>query len=271
MTPSDRSIQIPTFTGQKSFYRSHWPSICTPQFRLAIPPIGTHKLGAFICYERAEFLDGIDLKDIERDGALQRHAMLARNLRWRGPVPRAQLPDIGILASVSTASSPLRPLLHRLLRNAEQSIQMTMAYFAPDDDLIDALCDACRRGVRVQLMLPNRIDVKPLLTAARSYYERLMCNGVEIYERLGAILHAKTMVIDGKVSVMGSTNLDYRSIQFNCELSAIIRNETFGQQMNDLFANDIGYAQKIKLEEWRVRPRRDRFVQWVVSRARYLL
>jgi cardiolipin synthase len=180
-------------------------------------------------------------------------------------------PDLSILASVATMDSPLRLLLHRLIREAKESLKLTMAYFAPDDDLVGALCGAAKRGVKVQLLLPSRYDVHAFIFAARSFYERLMSNGVEVYERQGCVLHAKTMVIDGRVSVVGSTNLDYRSIEYNCELSAVIRNPTFGKQMQDLFANDIRYAKKIELCEWERRPWRDRLVQWAVSRARYLL
>jgi cardiolipin synthase len=179
--------------------------------------------------------------------------------------------DFGLLASVPSVSSPLRSILHTIFRCAKRSIQMTMAYFAPDDDLINELIRAARRGVRVQLMLPARCDVTLLLIAARSFYEKLLTAGIEIYERQTVVLHAKTMIIDGRLSVVGSTNLDYRSIEYNLELSAIIRSEQFGAQMAELFANDVKFAKQIKLKEWRRRPTSDRFVQWAVSRARYLL
>ncbi len=178
--------------------------------------------------------------------------------------------DFGILASVPTRSSPLTAL-RRVLREARSSILLTMSYFAPPDDLIDELCRAARRGVRVRLMLPGRIDVKLLLVAARSFYEKLLTAGVEIYERQGAVLHAKTLCVDDYTTIIGSTNLDYRSIEYNCELSVIIRNQPFGQQMRDLFENDVRYARRIGLSEWRRRPRWDRFVEWAVDRARYLL
>ncbi len=128
---------------------------------------------------------------------------------------------------------------------------------------------AARRGVRVQLMLPGLLDVRPLfLIAARSFYEKLLTAGVEIYERQGVVLHAKTMVIDGRIAVIGSTNLDYRSIEYNCELSTVLRNDEFGAQMCELFENDIRYARRIRLSEWRRRPFLDRFGQWcVTSRA----
>ncbi len=195
-----------------------------------------------------------------------------------GPISRAQFThgledesDLGVLASVPSVRGPLRPEIHKLLGGARESIQLTMAYFAPDDDLIDALCRAARRGVRVQLMLPAKCDVHLLVIAARSFYEKLLTAGVEIHERQAAVLHSKTVVVDGRVSVVGSTNLDYRSIEYNCEISVIIRNREFGRQMNDLFANDMLYAEKIELSEWRKRPYYDRIIQWMVSRARYLL
>jgi cardiolipin synthase len=179
--------------------------------------------------------------------------------------------EFGVLASVPTINSPLRPLLHRLMRSAKESLLLTMAYFVPDDPLVEELCRAARRGVRVRLMLPGRSDVKLVQIAARGFYEKLMCHGVEVYERQVVVLHSKTMVIDAKISVVGSTNLDYRSIEYNCELSSIIRSKQFGQQMVTLFENDVQYAKRIVLAEWRRRPWADRVVQWAVSRARYLM
>ena len=179
--------------------------------------------------------------------------------------------DLGILASVPTRSSPLAPLLSKLLREAKHSIDMTMAYFAPPDDLVELLCKRARRGVRVRLMLPGKCDVNLLVTAARSFYEKLLAAGIEIYERQHVILHSKTMVIDQNLSILGSTNLDYRSIDYNCELAVLIRSAQFGKQMVDLFNNDVRFAKRITSTEWRHRPWLDRFGQWAVARARYLL
>ncbi len=184
---------------------------------------------------------------------------------------RPQCSDLGLLASVPTLSSPLAPMLHAVIRTASKSILLTTAYFAPSDGLIDELCAAAKRGVKVRLMLPARGDVKLLVIAARSFYEKLMCAGVEIFERQSVVLHAKTMVLDQCVTVMGSTNLDYRSIEYNCELTTLIRSEEFGRQMGDLFENDVRYAKRISLREWRRRPGRDRLVQWAVNRSRYIL
>jgi cardiolipin synthase len=179
--------------------------------------------------------------------------------------------QVGVLASVPTLDSPLADVLNRLVRQAKHDIQLTMAYFAPSNAMINELCAAAQRGVRVRLMLPGRCDIMLLVWAARSFYEKLPSAGVEIYERQGAILHAKTMVIDGEIAVIGSTNLDYRSVEYNCELSVLIHSHDLGRQVEDLFRNDVGFSTKIGLEKWRRRPWRDRFGQWAVSRARYLL
>ncbi|HEV8379646.1 MAG TPA: phospholipase D-like domain-containing protein [Tepidisphaeraceae bacterium] len=178
--------------------------------------------------------------------------------------------EFGILGSVPTRRSPL-PSLRKMLREAKQSILLTMSYFAPPDELVEELCRAARRRVKVRLMLPGKGDVPLLITAARSFYEKLLQSGVEIYERQGAILHAKTLCIDNYISIIGSTNLDYRSIEYNCELSVILRNREFGQQVKLLFENDVCYAERITLNQWRKRPYLDRVVQWAVHRARYLL
>ena len=179
--------------------------------------------------------------------------------------------DFGLLASVPTPRSPLRGFLCDLMGAARRSIAITMAYFAPDDEFIEELVKAAKRGVRVRLMLPGRSDVHLLTLAARSFYEKLLSAGVEVYERQAVVLHSKCMVVDGFTSVIGSTNIDYRSIEYNLESSVIIRNETFGRQMNVLFENDVRFSKKISLSEWRKRPTWDRVVQWSVSRARYLL
>lgn len=193
----------------------------------------------------------------------------------RNPKPGMRDPqllgELGLLASVPAAKSPLVPFLQTLVRKARHTLDLTIAYFAPSDLLIGELIHAARRGVQVRLMLSGRSDVPAVRMAAHAFYEPLLAVGVEIFERQGAVLHAKTLVIDEEISVLGSTNLDYRSIEFNCELSAVIRNREFGKQMTGLFQHDIGYAQRFELSQWRSRPLRDRVIQWAASRARYLL
>lgn len=179
--------------------------------------------------------------------------------------------DIGVLGTSPTLSSPLRPFLYQLVRDARKSLSFTMAYFAPDDELIAGICAAAKRGVRVRLMFAARSDAKVLVIAARSFYHRLLEAGCEVYERGGAMLHQKSIVADGELSVLGSTNLDYRSIEFNLELAAVIRNREFARQLDLMFDHDVQFAERIELCKWRSQPLRDRVIQWCVSRVRYLL
>ncbi|MEM6314021.1 MAG: phospholipase D-like domain-containing protein, partial [Planctomycetota bacterium] len=127
------------------------------------------------------------------------------------------------------------------------------------------------RGIDVRLMLAGRSDVNLLITAARSFYDRLLDAGVRVFERQGAMLHTKAMTIDGNLVLIGSTNLDYRSIEFNLEASAVVRSPKFAQQMEVLFEHDMRFAHEIDPAKWRERPWRDRAVQWIVNRVRYVL
>lgn len=207
-------------------------------------------------------------------------AAFARSWRYihqGGRIRRAELMhnllegDFGVLASVPTLSSPVVPMLTRLLREARSSILLTMSYFAPPDELVEELCRAAQRKVRVGIMLPGQCDVPLLMTAARSFYESLLSAGIEVYERQGAILHAKSLCIDQHTTILGSLNLDYRSIEYNLELSVLIRHKEFGRQMHALFDNDVRYSKRVDLAQWRHRPLLDRWVQRVVNRARSLL
>lgn len=217
-------------------------------------------------------------------GPAARHFLHAFARTWNylhrgGRIVRAELlhevepgaaSPIGVLASVPTMSSPLRPLLARLLRGARSRLDLTVCYFAPDPVLVNALCDAARRGVRVRLMLPSRLDHALVIHAGRAFYHTLLAAGVEIYERGGVVLHAKTLVVDDRVGIVGSTNLDVRSIEYNLELSAIVRDAGFARQLRALFDHDVRFATRVDAETWRRRPTRDRFLQWAVSRARYV-
>lgn len=179
--------------------------------------------------------------------------------------------DFALIASVPTLVSPLRPVLNDILRRAEQSITIIMAYFAPDDELIHTLCDAAKRGIKVRLILPGKSDVAVMQIAARSFYATLLEAGVEIYERNVAILHAKMLLVDDRVAIVGSTNLDYRSTELNLEIFAILTSNEFGRQVLGMFDHDVRFSTRIDPKHWRRRPKRDRLIQWLVSRARYLL
>jgi cardiolipin synthase A/B len=143
-------------------------------------------------------------------------------------------------------------LLSAITHSALQ-VHLTIAYFAPDRQLLDALIDAARRGVEVKLVLPSYSDSGANFHLGRSYYTELLKGGVMLYERQGAIMHAKTVCIDGVWSTVGSTNLDPRSFLHNDEINAVILGRGFAAQMEAMFAQDIAESEAITLDQWQAR------------------
>lgn len=149
------------------------------------------------------------------------------------------------------------------LTHAEKQVYITNAYFVPDPQLVQALIEAAGRGVDVRLVLPSATDSRAAAYAAHAHYEKLLRAGVKIYERKGALLHAKTAVIDGVWSRVGSTNLDWRSAVDNDELDAVIVSREFATQLLRTFAFDEAQSEEISLEAWLERPWRDRWKERV--------
>ncbi len=139
------------------------------------------------------------------------------------------------------------------INSAETQIFLTNAYFVPDPQLLAALKDAVARGVDVRLLLPEKTDSVMVFYASRSYYDELLSANVKIYQKQDALLHAKTAVIDGVWSTIGSTNLDWRSFTNNQEINAVVLGQGFGAQMQTLFEKDLESSKQIRIEDWRNR------------------
>jgi cardiolipin synthase len=146
---------------------------------------------------------------------------------------------------------------------AEHSVHMTNAYFIPDDQILDAFTDAARRGVDVKIILPSTSDSSLALYAARYNYSGLLRSGVKIYERRNALLHAKTAVIDGVWSTVGSTNMDFWSLLSDDEVNAVILSHEFAVEMEKMFARDLAESDQIQWEEWKKRPLFPRLREWL--------
>jgi len=139
------------------------------------------------------------------------------------------------------------------INSAETQAFITNAYFVPDPKLLAALKEAVQRGVDVRLLLPGKTDSTLVFYASRSYYDELLSANVKIYERQDALLHAKTAMIDGVWSTIGSTNLDWRSFTNNQEINAVVLGQGFGAQMQSMFEKDLESSTLITLESWRSR------------------
>ncbi|HSD39022.1 MAG TPA: phospholipase D-like domain-containing protein [Rhodocyclaceae bacterium] len=157
-------------------------------------------------------------------------------------------------AAPKDEESRIYTLLLTSIRAAQRSVYLTMAYFSPGEEMIDALCQASERGVEVKLILPSKSDFSPVWHAGRSYYTRLLEAGIEIHELQDTVLHAKTAVIDGVVSTVGSSNLDWRSFSENNEVNAFVIGDDFGGTMTSMFKKDLAASEEIALKDWAERP-----------------
>lgn len=157
------------------------------------------------------------------------------------------------------------------ISHAERSIYITMAYFVPDRQMIDALKEAVQRGVDVRLLLPGFSDYWITFHAGRSHYEELLRAGVRIYERRNALLHAKTAVIDGVWSTVGSSNMDFRSFLHNDEMNVIVLGSDFARQMRGMFQGDLEESVEIDLPAWRNRSPLDKFKEGIARLWEYWL
>jgi cardiolipin synthase len=194
------------------------------------------------------------------------------------------LPDVvtlptrfGELQVQAVNGSPIdhRPLIYRTLlvaiTLARSSIHLTTGFFVPTPDLEDALESAARRGVEVELILPSQSDSATALAAGRARYADLMEAGVRIFERQDVVLHAKTAVIDGVWSTVGSSNLDWRSVVENAEINAVVLGSVFGGQMEQMFAEDRARSNAIDPARWAERPFGERLHEWTAQLLDVLL
>jgi cardiolipin synthase len=165
-------------------------------------------------------------------------------------------------------TSPIFEAYMKAIAAAKHSVWITQAYFLPGKNFMDLLRAAAERRVDVRILAPGISDSNLVLLASRSRYGRLLKSGVKIYESTHTILHAKTAVIDGIWSTVGSSNLDSRSCLHNHEANAIIIGRRFGRRMQQQFECDLEPARVIDHEEWKRRPLLQRINEhlcWIVE------
>jgi cardiolipin synthase A/B len=179
----------------------------------------------------------------------------------RPPIPAARkaAPLAGDRLVTVLGSSPQddEPRIYRALltaiSGARRSVHMTMSYFVPDEQTVEFLTAAARRGVDVTLVLQGMSDSTLVLRAGQSYYSELLAAGVTIYERSDTLLHAKTTVVDGVWSTIGSSNVDWRSFLHNDEVNVIVLGAEFADEMEKLFQHDLSRAEQISADAWKER------------------
>src|SRR5581483_10443315 len=135
-------------------------------------------------------------------------------------------------------------------------------YFDPTPEEEEVLKDAARRGVDVELIVPGQTDSEATLAAGRSHYAGLLAAGAKIFERRDVFLHGKTATIDGIWSIVGSSNLDARSVVWNNELGAIVLARDFATQMEAAFESDRKAGTEVDAHQWSDRSLGERLGEW---------
>jgi cardiolipin synthase len=157
------------------------------------------------------------------------------------------------------------------IRSAKKSVHITMAYFAPDANILRALQEAAQRGVDVTLILPAIRESSLVYYSGRALYRDLLQSGIHLFQLEEAVLHAKTAVIDGMWSTVGSANMDTRSYLHNHELNVMVFDQAFGLAMESAFEEDLRLSTPMTLAQWGQRPWSDRVKEWFSSLFAYWL
>ena len=144
---------------------------------------------------------------------------------------------------------------------ARKQILITTPYFVPTPEILTALRSAARRGVEVKLVLPEKNNHKYAGLASKALYENLLSAGVRIYLRNPPFIHAKSMVIDRKVALIGTANLDIRSLELNYETTILIENKTTAVKIKNIIEEDIAASNELDVKKWKQRSKLDRLAE----------
>ncbi|GAB2759889.1 phospholipase D-like domain-containing protein [Nocardioides salsibiostraticola] len=166
---------------------------------------------------------------------------------------------------------PIRSMYLEAFNRASKRIWMTQAYFTPDQDVVDALRDAARRGVDVRLLLPLKSNHIVADWISRGYFSQLLSSGVRIFRYKDAMVHAKTATVDGTWSTVGTANIDRLSLQGNYEINVEIIDPELARTLEDIFAVDETNCLELTQAEWEARDLHRKFTEFVLGPLRPLL
>jgi cardiolipin synthase A/B len=172
------------------------------------------------------------------------------------PAPAGEVVAQIVRSSPGGGSTEAYALFLIGLEGARRSVVISSPYFVPDREVAAALARAVARGVRVSVLATGEADNTPdrvVRMASRAEFGRALEDGVKIFEYRGAMLHAKTVAIDGRWAAIGSINIDRRSFGLNHEASLVAYDPVTARRLEAIFAEDLRFAQEVTLEEWKRR------------------
>ncbi|WP_440864130.1 cardiolipin synthase [Symbiopectobacterium purcellii] len=184
-------------------------------------------------------------------------------------------PDVGLMPFEQEqghtvqviASGPGYPedMIHQALLTAVYSARhqliMTTPYFVPSDDLLHAICTAAQRGVDVSIILPHKNDSVLVGWASRAFFNELFAAGVKIYQFQDGLLHTKSVLVDRQLSLVGTVNLDMRSLWLNFEITLVIDDDGFGSDLACVQEDYIARSRLMDESKWQQRPYWQRIVE----------
>ena len=172
----------------------------------------------------------------------------------------------GVASSPSSENHPMRLVYLQAFAAARHKLYIANSYFVPDETIRRVVIDRAKAGVDVRILLPGEnTDAKPIRQTGHRYFEELMEAGVKIYEYQPTMMHSKTVVVDGRFSVVGSSNMDVRSKELNQENVLGILDIGFAQQLEASYLEDLKRAKEMNLDEWRRRGPLKRLTERVSS------
>jgi cardiolipin synthase A/B len=257
----DERIQLKWF--HRWSWRRPWQFNIRDHRKLLIVDSNQVFLGGFNIHKQSSLIYFGDLRwrdsHIKIEGEIVEHFRRYFITFWhkRGQHYLGPLEKIDLVPNLSfRCRYLLRCKLKSHIDKAQSNIFCTTPYFVPDEFVIKALIEAAKRGVDVRLLVPFESDHALVNALANRYYFRLIESGIKVFAYLPRMIHAKTIIIDSRTAMIGSANLDYRSLFINYELVCFFHSKSLALSMTKAFLNDCQQSMivtrktKFKITKW---------------------
>ena len=180
--------------------------------------------------------------------------------------------DVEIIKDIPSYRHQLiRKKYIELIDNAKKEITLEHSYFFPDKKVLRALKRAKKRGVNIIILIPRHSDVRIFDIARQYLFGKYYKNGYDLYFYEKSIMHSKIMVIDDIDIVIGSTNLDYRSLKYQFEIIFHRKNKDDAKVLKEMIKEDLKYSKKFDYVEWKARPKIEKILEFLLYKLRFLL
>ncbi|WOI44687.1 phospholipase D-like domain-containing protein [Acidovorax sp. BLS4] len=169
-------------------------------------------------------------------------------------------------SSPSSGSESMQLMYHLAITSSERSLDLSVAYFVPDDLTRQLMLDALARGVRIRLITPGEhTDTETVKAASRATWGELLQAGAEIYEYEPTMYHCKVMIVDQLMVSVGSTNFDNRSFRLNDEANLNVYDAPFAQRQTAVFEDDLKRSRRVTHQDWLDRPMKEKLAERMAS------